>query len=84
VEQALVGRNQGQGIGMSEPSLPRDPRDPEDNRRANLIMLLVALAVVVAGVWLVNKLIDLRRMQECAESGRHNCAPIDIENRRTW
>jgi hypothetical protein len=82
---------------MDEPARAQDPRpdpgqdpgpDPReverDRRRTNLIMLVVALAVVVAGVWLVNKMVDLRRMQECVESGRHNCAPIDVRDRRTW
>jgi hypothetical protein len=75
----------GLGDRMDESGSPQDPRKAEDDRRkTNLIMLVVALAVVVAGVWLVNKLVDLRKMQECAESGRHNCAPIDIPDRRTW
>jgi len=64
-----------------------DPRQPDDDappteaerRRTNLILLLVAAAVVIVGVWLVNWMIDARKMQECLESGRRNCAPINVE-----
>lgn len=70
---------------MADPDRPDTPRnDEDDRRRTNVILLAVALVVVVAGVWLVNKMVDLRKMQECAELGRHNCAPIDVQNRRTW
>ena len=70
---------------MEQSERPDDHRDVEDERsRTNLILLAVAVVVVVAGVWLVNKMVDMRRMQECAESGRHNCAPIEVPDRRTW
>jgi flagellar biogenesis protein FliO len=70
---------------MDESGPGQDPDEAEqDRRRTNLIMLVVAVALVVAGVWLVNKLVDMRKMQECAESGRHNCAPIEVPERRTW
>jgi hypothetical protein len=70
---------------MDEPKQPSDRRaDEDERRRTNLIMFVVAIGVVVAGVWLVNKMVDMRKMQECAESGRHNCAPIDVPDRRTW
>jgi len=36
---------------------------------------------VVVGVWLVNWMIDVRKMQECLESGRRNCAPINVPER---
>jgi hypothetical protein len=70
---------------MNTPEQPDDQRNAErDRARSNLIMLAVAIVVVVAGVWLVNTMVEMRRLQECAESGRHNCAPIDVPNRRTW
>jgi hypothetical protein len=53
----------------------------EERRRSNLILLLVAVGVVVVGVWLVNWLVDQRKLQECLESGRHNCAPINLQDR---
>jgi hypothetical protein len=37
--------------------------------------------VVVLGVYLVNWLIEQRKLQECLESGRHNCAPITTPTR---
>jgi len=58
------------------------PPTEAERRRTNLILLLVAAAVVVAGVWLVNFMVDARKMQECLESGRRNCAPIDVERTR--
>ncbi len=62
---------------MPDPDSSRGQEDDGDRRRGNLLFLLVAVLVVVAGIWLVNKLIDLRNLQNCLESGRHNCAPIE-------
>jgi hypothetical protein len=61
---------------------PDDPEPTEaERRRTNLMLLLVAVVVVVLGVYLVNWLIDQRKLQECLESGRRNCAPITIPTR---
>jgi hypothetical protein len=46
------------------------------------VMFLVAVVVVVVvGVWLVNKLLAMREMQDCLASGRTNCAPIHLQGR---
>jgi hypothetical protein len=67
---------------MTDPNPPDDDRvSEEERRRSNLILLLVAVGVVVVGVWLVNWLIDQRKLQECLESGRHNCVPINTQDR---
>ena len=65
---------------MTNPD-PDDHPTEEERRRSNLIMLAVAVVVVVLGVYLVNWLIDQRKLQECLESGRHNCAPINTPSR---
>jgi flagellar biogenesis protein FliO len=59
------------------------PPEPEEEGRSstNLVFLLVAVLIVVAGIWLVNKLIDLRNLQNCLESGRRNCVPIETPSR---
>jgi hypothetical protein len=56
-----------------EPPVPRQP----DSRRGALIGMLVALTLVVLGLILVKVLGDAGRLQDCAMSGRTNCAPID-------
>ena len=67
---------------MTAPRPPDDDRvSEEERRRSNLILLLVAVGVVVVGVWLVNWLVDQRKLQECLESGRHNCVPINTQDR---
>ena len=60
-----------------------DDRPPteEERRRSNLIMLAVAVVVVVLGVYLVNWMVEQRKLQECLESGRRNCAPISTPAR---
>jgi hypothetical protein len=58
---------------------PRPPPDPKEpvSRRAALIGLAVTAALVVLGLVLVKILGDAGRMQDCALSGRTNCAPLD-------
>jgi hypothetical protein len=70
---------------MTQPQ-PSPPRDDEeetdaDRRRTNIIMLVIAAILVGGGIWLVNALIDARKAEECIESGRHNCNPIQVPAR---
>jgi hypothetical protein len=54
-----------------------DPLDPAARRRVNLVVLLVAAALLVAGVWLFTDLGRQQKAQECFEARRANCIPID-------
>ena len=58
------------------PDGSRDPREPP-SRRGAVLGLLVALALIVIGLMLVKLLAHSTRLEDCAMSGRTNCAPID-------
>jgi len=45
-----------------------------------MVGLLVTLILIVLGLVLVKVLGDSGRLQDCALSGRTNCAPIDASN----
>jgi hypothetical protein len=43
---------------------------------------LIVIAVLVVGGWfLITNLSDETKMQDCIQSGRRNCAPIDTAGR---
>ncbi len=64
----------------NEPKL--SPEEEErDRRTANIVLLAVAVALVGAGIWLGNALVDARKADECMASGRRNCAPIEVPPR---
>ena len=48
-----------------------------DERRGALIGLGIVLLLVVAGWFLIHVLRNTSQVQDCAMSGRTNCAPID-------
>lgn len=60
----------------TEPGKPRELREP-DSRRAAVIGLVITAALIVLGLILVKVLGDAGRLQDCALSGRTNCAPVD-------
>jgi hypothetical protein len=60
---------------MTDPS-PSDPKQP-DSRRAAVLGLVVAAALIVIALVLVKVLGDAGRLQDCVMSGRSNCAPVD-------
>ena len=65
---------------MAKP--PQEPEESEaDRRKANIALLIGAVILIGGGIWLVNALIDARRAEECMESGRRNCNPIDVPAR---
>jgi len=55
--------------------------DSEDDYRhrmkMNALALVVTIVLVIAGVWLVSKLAQMRTDQDCYLSGRRNCTPIN-------
>jgi hypothetical protein len=60
---------------------PDDEEDERDRRTANIFLLAAAILVVGGGIWLVNAIVDARKSEECFESGRRNCNPIDVPDR---
>jgi hypothetical protein len=55
--------------------------EPEDDYRHRMTMnalgLLVIVILVVAGIWMADKLAELQKNQDCVMAGRRNCTPID-------
>ena len=57
----------------------KEDNEPDD-RRGALIGLGVVLLLVVVGWLLVHVLRDTSRVQDCAMSGRTNCAPVEASD----
>ena len=66
---------------MQQPRPPDDGDYDHGQSRRNLLLLVGAVVVVLLGVWLVNRLLEMRDMQNCLASGRTNCAPIHVQGR---
>ena len=55
-----------------------DPNHGEgDNRRGALAGLVIALLLLVVGIWLARDLSSASKMQDCLMSGRTNCNTIE-------
>jgi hypothetical protein len=66
-----------------ERAKPPDEEESESDRRAaNIFLLSAAIIVIVGGIWLVNALVDARKSEVCLESGRRNCNPITVPDRK--
>lgn len=61
------------------PEGPQRPPEP-DPRRAAALGLVVTLLLILLGYFLARSLSNSARIQDCALSGRTNCAPIDSSN----
>jgi hypothetical protein len=60
----------------------RAPPEDEGNRNVeNAVMLGFFAVLVVAEIWLLGTMADLRKVQDCAAQGRRNCATIDAPAR---
>ena len=56
-----------------------DAREAEGGRSAPFgwVSLVIIVALVVGTWFLIQRLSDDAKMQDCVQSGRRNCAPID-------
>jgi hypothetical protein len=57
------------GAAMNEP-------EPKENRRPAIAGLLIAVVLLVVGLWLAHELTAASKMQDCLMSGRTNCNVI--------
>jgi hypothetical protein len=66
---------------MASDPRPDDEESESERRTANIVLFAGAVILIGGGIWLVNALVDARKSQECFESGRRNCAPINLPER---
>ena len=50
--------------------------DAPPPRRGALLALIVLAALLAGGLWLMQTLHGVGRLQDCVMAGRSNCAPI--------
>jgi len=60
---------------------PASPDDQGNRGVENAVMLGFFAVLVVAGIWLLSTMADLRKVQDCAAQGRRNCATIEAPPR---
>jgi len=60
---------------------PEPPEDQGNRNVENVVMLGFFVVLVVAGIWLLGTMADLRKVQDCAAQGRRNCATIEVPDR---
>jgi hypothetical protein len=57
--------------------MPNSEQEPGDNRRGAIVGLVIAIVLLVVGVWLARDLTAASKMQDCVMSGRTNCNVIE-------
>lgn len=58
--------------------MAKSPQDqPLGSRRRGMIGLVLIAALILAMVFMVQKLRQASALQDCVASGRTNCAPIE-------
>jgi hypothetical protein len=85
----------GLSAGSSTPNLGASPvadlqeyqraREEEDYRHrmvVNALALAFCTLLAVAGIWLVNEIAEMKRVQDCLLSGRTGCVPLEISSPR--
>jgi hypothetical protein len=60
---------------------PEKESDAE-RRRGNLALLVFFVVLVGIGLWLVNALLDARRIDDCIAQRLSNCNPIEFPPQR--
>ena len=63
-------------------------RPEQDDYRHRMMMngaaLLVVLLLTVAGIWIANKMAEMRKNQDCVLSGRRDCTPVNVSPSPRW
>jgi hypothetical protein len=44
----------------------------------NAIAFAFVILLVIAGIWIANKMAEIRKNQDCVLTGRRGCTPVDV------
>jgi hypothetical protein len=59
----------------------KSPDDDGNRTLENIVMLGFFIVLVVAGIWLLGTMADVRKAQDCTAQGRRNCGTIEVPRR---
>jgi hypothetical protein len=83
-QQEVNGRADLHEAGVADLRKYERSAEPDDYAR-RMIINIAGFAIIVAltlvGIWLAEQLVLLRKQQDCALSGRRNCAELDMQIR---
>ena len=75
--QGARGARRDRGQGGLEPHCmsqsPSGGEEPNAGGRGNLFALIAVVVLIALGYWTFNYLDQQRKLQDCLDSGRHNC-----------
>lgn len=54
------------------------PEVEEAEARSSLVGLVIAILLVVGGIYLMLQMRDNAKLQDCVASGRRNCVPVEV------
>ena len=72
---------QGNGAPVEGLEKYGEAGEPDDYRQRminNLLALVFCVLLVAAGVWLADRIAEMRKNQDCVLSGRRNCANVNV------
>jgi hypothetical protein len=58
---------------VSQSSPGGEDEAPHSSRRGNLVAIIAVVVLVALGYWAFNYIDHQRKMQNCLDSGRHDC-----------
>jgi len=72
---------QGNGAPVEGLEKYGETGEPDDYRQRminNVLALVFCVLLVAAGVWLADRIAEMRKNQDCVLSGRRNCANVNV------
>jgi hypothetical protein len=58
---------------MSQSSSGEEDDEPRSGGRGNIAAIIAVVVLVALGYWAFNTIDHQRKMQDCLDSGRHDC-----------
>jgi hypothetical protein len=55
-----------------------EPDDYIHRMKMNALAALVAILLIVGGLWIADVMAQMRKNQDCVLSGRRDCTPVDV------